>query len=254
VRTTIGLFAAAALAGGGLACGDDEGGSGRSDRVVVSAATSLETAFTAYADEAGIEANQSFAGSDQLAAQIRQGLRPDVYAAANASLPNELFAEGLVERPVVFATNSLVIGVPADSPIGTIEDVGEPGTKVAVGDPSVPVGAYTREVLGRLPPGQGAGILHNVATEEPDASGIVGKLVQGAVDAGFVYVTDVEAADSGLRAIALPPAVEPEIAYAVAPVAGADNPEAAAAFIRGLLEGDGREALDAAGFGTPSSG
>ena len=61
----------------------------------------------------GIDAKQSFAGSDDLAAQIRQGVTPDVYAAANTSLPDDLYKDGLVEKPVVFATNTLVLAVPA---------------------------------------------------------------------------------------------------------------------------------------------
>ena len=32
-------------------------------------------------------------------------------------------------------------------------------------------------------------------SNEPDVKGIVGKLTQGAADAGFVYVTDVNAAE-----------------------------------------------------------
>ena len=38
---------------------------------------------------------------------------------------------------------------------------------------------------------QSEAILANVRSEEPDVAGIIGKLTQGAVDAGFVYVTDV---------------------------------------------------------------
>jgi len=71
-----------ALAG----CGGNNGDHG-SDQLVVSAASSLETAFTDYVDATGIDAKQSFAGSDELAAQIRQGVKPDVYAAADTTLP-----------------------------------------------------------------------------------------------------------------------------------------------------------------------
>src|SRR5215204_2037293 len=91
--------------------------SGDDDELVVGAAASLQPAFAAYAESAGIDARQSFAGSDELAAQIRQGVRPDVYAAANTSLPEELHRDGLVARPVVFATNELVVAVPAGSKI-----------------------------------------------------------------------------------------------------------------------------------------
>ena len=52
----------------------------------------------------------------------------------------------------------------------------------------MPIGAYTREVLGRLGRAERAAILANVRSNEPDVAGVVGKLTQGAVDAGFVYV------------------------------------------------------------------
>lgn len=229
------------------------GGSGDSgsDQLVVSAASSLQTAFTDYADAAGIDAKQSFAGSDDLAAQIRQGVEPDVYAAANTTLPAELYKEGLVEKPVVFATNSLVLAVPKGSAISSIEDLTKPGTTIAIGDPEVPVGSYTREILDKLPPDQSKAILANVRSQEPEVSGIVGKLTQGAVDAGFVYTTDVTASDGALLAIELPASLQPDVAYAAAVVVGASNPSGAQTFIDGLLHGDGASALRQAGFKPP---
>lgn len=242
--------AAIAVSVGLGACGDDSA-DGSDHPVVVSAASSLEPAFTEYAERAGIDAKQSFAGSDDLAAQIRQGVTPDVYAAANTSLPEELHAEGLVDKPVVFATNELVIAVPSGSEIDSVDDLASPGTTLAIGGEGVPVGDYAREVLGRLPAQESEAILANVRSEEPDVAGIVGKLTQGAVDAGFVYVTDVIAAGDALRAIHLPNRLQPEVAYGAAVVAGTSNPDGAAAFVRGLLKGDGAAALRDAGFGPP---
>ena len=89
---------------------------------------------------------------------------------------------------------------------------------------------------------------------EPDVAGIVGKLTQGAVDAGFVYVTDVVATDGALEAIDLPAKLEPDVAYGAAVVEGAPNPDGAQAFIDGLLDGAGADALAEAGFGPPPSG
>jgi molybdate transport system substrate-binding protein len=255
-RRALGLVALLAVlllaVAGVTGCGgsdDDE------TELTVSAAASLKAAFEAYGrDLDGVTVRYSFAGSDELAAQIEQGVKPDVFAAANTRLPDRLFANGLVEKPVVFAQNRLVIGVPAGSEVDSIDDLEEPGTTIAIGSPSVPIGSYTRDVLGRLPAAQREAILANVRTEEPDVAGIIGKLTQGAVDAGFVYVTDVTATKGKLEAIDLPARLQPEAAYGAAVVEGAAHPDAAKRFIDGLLSGDGARALRDAGFEPPLSG
>jgi molybdate transport system substrate-binding protein len=252
--------AAAALAALALAvagCGSDDAGAGGAEKPMlrVSAAASLKAALTRYGDAfEGASVRLSFAGSDELAAQIRQGVKPDVFAAANTRLPEELAAEDLVEPPLVFAVNELVLAVPAASPVRTLAEAGRPGTTVAIGAAGVPVGDYTRAVLAKLPGRQGEAILANVRSNEPDVNGVVGKLTQGAVDAGFVYITDVKAAGDRLRAIALPADVAPQVSYGVAVIKGAAEPEQARAFVEGLLDGAGRDALLEAGFQPPPGG
>ncbi len=248
------LALVAALAGcGGADEGSARDGGQERPRLIVSAAASLKTAFTAYGrDFPDADVRLSFAGSDELAAQIRQGVKPDVFAAANTRLPEQLFAEGLVERPTVFAGNRLVLAVPARDPkVRRLEDLERKDTALAVGAEGVPVGSYTRTVLERLPAGRRRAVLANVRTEEPDVGGIVGKLTQGAVDAGFVYISDVRGTDGALRAIELPADLQPAVAYGVAVVKGASQPAAARRFIAGLLDGRGAEALRAAGFEPP---
>jgi molybdate transport system substrate-binding protein len=238
-----------ALALGACGGGDPAG----TPELTVSAAASLKTAFTSYGTQfSPARARFSFAGSDALAAQIEQGVKPDVYAAANTKLPDELYRRGLVEKPTIFAGNELVLAVPADSTkVKSLNDLTSPGVKIAIGDEEVPVGSYTRTVLDKLPPAQRDAILANVRSEEPDVSGITGKLTQGAVDAGFLYVSDVRATDRTLKAIALPDAVQPAVAYGVAVVKGAKHPQQARAFVDGLVNGAGAQALKAAGFEPP---
>ena len=229
------------------------GGNG-DDTLTVSAAASLKTALARYGGEfEDAKTRFSFAGSDELAAQIRKGAKPDVFASANTELPDELYDEGLVERPVTFAGNRLVLAVPAssDAGIASLRDIEKAGTTLAIGSESVPVGSYTRTVLTKLPESESSKILENVRTQEPDVGGIVGKLTQGAVDAGFVYISDVRATDGKLKAIELPEALQPTVAYGVAVVRGAKNGDAAKAFVDGLLDGDGKQALDDAGFEPP---
>jgi molybdate transport system substrate-binding protein len=249
MRRIAAALSLALVIGGATGCGGSDPGALR-----VSAAASLRSAFEGYAAAAfpGDEIHQSFAGSDQLAAQIEQGARPDVFASANTQYPQELYEKGLLEKPAVFAANRLVLAVPANSDIDQLGDVARPGTSVVIGDANVPIGSYTREVLGRLPGPEGSAILANVRSEEPDVSSIVGKLTQDAADAGFVYATDVRAADGQVRAIQLPDSLQPEVEYGIGVVKGAPDPGLAREFVQGLEQGgSGIPYLRRAGFLPP---
>ncbi len=232
-------------------CGDDDNTGASKPVLKVSAAASLTEAFDALKkDYTEADLRFSFAGSDELAAQIRTGVKPDVFAAANTKLPDALAKENLVDKPVVFATNELVLAVSAqNAEVSSLDDLAKPGTKIAVGSESVPVGEYTRKVLSGLPAEQQKAIEANFRSEEPDVKGVVGKVSQGAVDAGFVYRSDVDAASGTLKAITLPDDLKPTVAYGVAVVRGAKQPAAAKAFIQSLLNGQGKTALTEAGLG-----
>src|SRR5690606_24771628 len=132
------LCACAALAAG---CG--AGSDGERPTVVVAAAASLSEALRDCAEQAGerlgAEVRFSFAGSDELAAQIRQGVPVDVFAAANAELPRALHAAGLLDEPVEFATNELVLAARRGGRVGSLQDAAAPGVVLAVGSESVPV-------------------------------------------------------------------------------------------------------------------
>ena len=245
------LFVTALVALAGCGSSDDDRG-----ELLVSAATSLKSAFTSYGEQfADADAQFSFAGSDELAAQIRSGAKPDVLAAANTKLPDELFKQGLVERPQVFAANRLVLAVPADdAQVAELADLEKNGVTIAIGSAGVPIGAYTRKVLDRLPAADRKAILANVRSEEPDVGGIAAKLGKRAADAGFLYVTDVAATNGRLKAIELPATLQPTVAYGVAVVKGAPHRKAAQAFVAGLLNGAGADELRTAVFAPPPAG
>ena len=134
----------------------------------VFAAASLTEAFPKF--DGGQKYN--FAGTDALAAQIRLGAPADVFAGASPDAPQALFRAGLVEQPVTFATNKLVLAVPAANPanITSVYDLRRPGIKLIIGTATVPIGAYTRQVLGNL--GSPASAMPNVVSQEQNVNAI----------------------------------------------------------------------------------
>lgn len=244
-RSAIAVAALTALPLAGCA------GSSGDERLTVAAAASLTEAFGEYGETLPGEQSFSFGGSDELTAQIRQGAEPDLFASADLAYSEALAEGGLAGEPVVFARNRLVIAAPEGSEIDSLADLATPGLDLVIGADGVPVGEYAREVLRGLPAAERAAIALNVRSEEPDTKSIVGKLTQGAAEAGFVYATDVAAATGELEAIGLPARLRPEVELGISVVAGSERREAAETFIEGLLDGAGARALAEAGFGAP---
>ena len=215
--------------------------------VTVYAAASLTGVFPRI-DSA---ARYSFAGSDQLALQVQQGAPADVYAAASPKYPELLYHQGVLAKPVAFATNRLVVIVPRRNPGGitSVYDLRRSGLRVVIGDKSVPIGAYTRQILDTL--GLTADVKKNVVSEETDVKGIVAKVAVAEADAGFVYVTDAKAAASKLRVVPLPKWAQPPIRYELAVVKSTTHGAAARAFVKKVLSKRGRALLLRAGFGVP---
>lgn len=231
-----------------VGCGRGEG----QPTLTVLGASSLTGALERYGGSfEGAEVRSSFAGSDQLAAQIRQGAKADVFASADTEYPAQLHQEGLAAKPVVFARNRLVVVEPAGGRVRSLADLARPRTKIVIGDPSVPVGAYTREVLGRLPAGERAAIVANVRSEEPEVSSILAKVTSGAADAGFAYVTDAKAVGGQVRTVSIPPKLQPDVAYAAAVLTSSGEPALAHRYLAGLLHGRGAADLRRAGFLPP---
>ena len=236
---------AAAVAVGTAGCGGDGG----EPRLTLSAATSLNRALTDYgAGFDGAEVRLAFAGSDQLVAQVRAGARPDVLATASRVLLVRLADEKLVGTAVVFAYNRVVVAAPRDGKVQRFADLARPGVRIAIGRRSVPVGGYARQALDQVPEPLSARIRANVETEEPDAAAVIARVRGGAVDAGFVYRTDVRVV-SGLREIVVPANLRPT--YAAAVVTGSKHAAEARAFVLGLRSEAARNALRYAGFEVP---
>jgi molybdate transport system substrate-binding protein len=231
------LLAAAALPLAGAA----------STRLTVFAAASLTDVFPRISTAP----RYSFAGSDQLAAQIEQGAPADVFASASPKQAELLYHDGYLRKPVVFATNRLIVIVPGSNPgrVHTVYDLRRTGLKVVIGDSTVPVGAYTRQILDAL--GITQAVMKNVVDQEPDVKGIVAKVALGEADAGFVYRTDARPAGRKVRVVALPAWAQPPIRYEIGVVRSTSHPATAVAFVRRVTSLRGRRLLVRTGFGLP---
>jgi molybdate transport system substrate-binding protein len=193
----------------------------------------------------------SFAGSDQLALQIRQGAPADLFASASPRYTELAYRDGYVQKPVVFATNRLIVLLPKSNPGGikTVYDLRRPGLKIVIGDKAVPIGTYTRQILDAL--GITNDVMSNVVSQETDVKGIVSKVALGEADAGFVYRTDARPVAGRTRTIALPDWAQPPIRYEIAIVKSSEHAAAARAYLKKITSTRGRKLLAAAGFGLP---
>jgi molybdate transport system substrate-binding protein len=190
----------------------------------------------------------SFGASSTLAAQIAQGAPADVFASANTTIPYQLFAKGLVQKPVVFTRNRLVLVVPRSNPAGiqSVYDLTKPGTKLVIAATAVPVGSYTLQVLKKM--GLTTSVLANVVSRESDVRSVLSKVALGEADAGFVYSTDAKTVSRKVKVIKVPARAQPKVTYAMAIVSSSSNKAAARRYINEILSKAGQAKLLAAGF------
>jgi molybdate transport system substrate-binding protein len=256
-RLGLGLVLALAATGCDGSAGGNEG-----TTLTVLAASSLNRAFPQVAEASGeenpsVQVQFSFAGTDDLVAQIEQGAPADVFAGASIAYAGRLWDKGLVEAPRIFGTNSLVIVVPSANPAGisSPRDLTRPGVRLVIGADTIPIGEYTRTVLTELDALYGGAyadaVLANVASNEENAEAVLTKVRLGEADAGFVYVTDARAAEADVIPIELPEEAQAVAHYSIAVVEASSHLEEANRFVEFVLSADGLRILGEAGFGPP---
>jgi len=213
------------------------------ERATVYAAASLTNAFPKIAPSA----RYSFAGSNMLAAQIRQGAPADVFASANMKIPLGLYGDGFCSKPVVFTRNALVLIVPRANPahIKSVFDLRRKGIKLVVAGQGVPVGDYTLQVLEKL---KLTGVLRNVVSRETDVREVLAKVALGEADAGFVYSTDARTVPRKVRALSVPAGGRPSVEYGICIVLASGNKAVARAFVKRALGRPGQDVLRRYGF------
>lgn len=206
----------------------------------------------------GTKVQFNFAGSQQLALQLQQGAKADVFASADERWMQAVRDSGLTTgEPVVFARNRLVVVLPKANPAGIsrLKDLARAGLKIVIGAEAVPVGKYTREMLQKLSatPGFGkdfgARVLANVASYEENVKGVVAKVQLGEADAGVVYRSDATGASAvRLTTVDIPDVANVIASYPIVVTKASANPDLATAFVELAESAEGQATLQRAGF------
>ncbi len=231
------------------ACSSSE--SAEPDRTVtVFAAASLKATFTELGkhfeqSHPGVEVSFNFAGSSDLVAQLQQGARADVFAAADEANMKKATDAALVDSPTVFARNTLTIVVPSGNPKGVngFADLTRPDLQVVTCAPQVPCGAAAQKIE------KATRVDVKPVSEESSVTDVLGKVTTGQADAGLVYVTDVTAAARAkVTAVAFPESSGAVNAY---PIGVLGKSELGAQFAAVVTGPEGRKVLTDAGFQVP---
>ncbi|MQC27345.1 MAG: molybdate ABC transporter substrate-binding protein [Chloroflexi bacterium] len=230
-----------------------------SQRLTVLAASSLTNAFielaAAYdAEHPGLNVDLSFGASSTLAFQILEGAPADIFASANPAQMQAVVEAGLVAAPPrTFASNQLVLIVPADNPaaIHAFSDLANPGLSLILAAPGVPARQYSDLVIAHLGDAAfQAAVYANLASEEANVRLVATKVALGEADAGIVYTTDITPNIANqVLAIPIPPEANAFAYYPIAPLSASAQPAAAADFIKFLLSPEGQAILARWGFG-----
>ncbi|MFH8615612.1 molybdate ABC transporter substrate-binding protein [Streptomyces sp. NPDC017979] len=261
-RTVVAALATALLLPLAAACGNDGSKEDAGDsatgtgshppkaELTVLAAASLtdvfKTAGAAYEKaHPGTKVTFSFAGSQELAAQVRQGAPADALVTADTKTMDGLSSD--TGTPKVIAKNRLVIATEDGNPkkVDELKDLADPGLKVVLAAPEVPVGRYGQKIL------DAQRIAVKPVSQEPNVRAVLSKVELGEADAGLVYKTDVATVPDKVDAIEIPDAQNAIAEYPAATLKTSKHGEAATAFVTWLAGPEAQKILQDAGFQKP---
>ncbi|GAA1414808.1 molybdate-binding protein [Glutamicibacter uratoxydans] len=252
VRSCAVVAAAALTLAGCAGTASDTASTGKSqpaDTITISAAASLQRSFDEIGKKFQAEHPEtkistiSYDGSSTLATQIVEGAKVDVFASADEKNMATVTAAGLGKNPQVFATNTLVIAVPANNPgnVKSLADLSKATTVLCA--PKVPCGAASTTLL------DNQGVKVTPASQEQNVTAVLQKVAAGEADAGLVYATDVIGEDK-VKSIVPEGAGQVVNSYPI--TALTDNP-GAQEFVDFVLSDEGQKILKDHGFGAASS-
>lgn len=226
-----------------------------SDRTLtVFAASSLHLAFTELGERfeqthPGTSVQFSFAGSAELAEQLRHGAPADVFAAADAMTMDKFRTTGgrAITTSQLFATNRLTIVTAPGNPkrVTGLASLAQPGIVTVVCAPQVPCGSATHQAS------KAAQVQLHPASEEQSVADVLNKVTSGQADAGLVYVTDAAAAGARVSTVSLAADGAPITSCVIGGLRDSPSTSLAREFIDLVTSPGGQQLLRDKGFGAP---
>ena len=220
--------------------------------ITVFAAASLTGTFTQLGKQfetahPGDTVKFSFGPSSGLATEITSGAPADVFASAATANMEQVVTAGDASNPQNFAKNIMEVAVPPNNPanVKSVNDLAKKSVKVALCQPQVPCGVVAAEVF------KNVGITVKPVTLQADVKSVLTQVELGNVDAGMVYVTDVMAAGTKVKGVAIPADDNASTLYPIATINGSKQKSEAEAFVAYVLSPAGQQVLAAAGFEKP---
>jgi molybdate transport system substrate-binding protein len=189
----------------------------------------------------------TFAGSQELAAQVKDETPADVLATADQITMDGLGGHVLAPTRRVIAGNSLTIAVGPGNPhnIRGLADLARPAMRVVLAADNVPAGHYSRQSLVK------AGVTLTPKSEEIDVRTVLTRVRTGEADAGIVYITDLRSAGHAASSVPIPAVQNVVTAYCAAALKDGENTGPSAAFVTWLGSAEAKSTLNEYGFTTP---
>ncbi|MGW7362132.1 molybdate ABC transporter substrate-binding protein [Streptomyces sp. NPDC054841] len=235
--------------GGDAKATESAAGAPKADLTVLAAASLTDvfkTAGAAYEKKhPGTKITFSFAGSQELVAQVKQGAPADALVTADTKSMDSVKTD--TGTPAVIAKNRLVIATVEGNPhkVDELKDLADTKLKVVLAAPEVPAGKYSKKIL------DAQKITVKPVSQEPNVRAVLSKVELGEADAGLVYKTDAESATDKVDAVEIPDAQNAIAQYPAATLKQSKNAEAAAAFVAWLSSPEAQKILQDAGFQQP---
>jgi molybdate transport system substrate-binding protein len=227
------------------------GGGDDNTTITVLAASSLTGTFTELGktfeqEHDGVTVKFAFDSSATLAQQATQGAPADVLATADTTTMDSA-KSAQAGTPVNFATNIMVLAVPASNPghVTSFSDLDKSSVKYVMCVPTAPCGKVGQALLDQNH------ITGKPVSQEVDVKSVLAKLTEGEADAGIVYTTDAVAAGDQVKSLPIPGSDKQITTYPIVTLKQSKNAGLAQDFVDLVTGSTGQQILQQAGFGKP---